>query len=141
MENRIAAIVFGIPAVKGIEFGNGFACCVLRGSRNNDPFTIVDGQVRTVTNNHGGILGGITSGMPLIFRAAVKPTPSIYKEQQSVSLSGMEPAPLVIKGRHDPVIVPRAVVVIESMVAVTLADYLLLGMTSRLDRIKNFYKN
>ncbi|HOP11635.1 MAG TPA: chorismate synthase [Oscillospiraceae bacterium] len=122
MENRISSIVFGIPAVKGIEFGNGFESALLHGSENNDPF-IVDGeQIRTKTNNHGGILGGITSGMPLIFRAAIKPTPSIVLPQQTVSLSTHTEKELQIRGRHDPCIVPRAVPVIEAAAALAVFD-------------------
>lgn len=122
MENRIAQIVFGIPAVRGIEFGTGFAAASMRGSEHNDPFTVCDGHVRTCTNHHGGILGGITSGMPLIFRAAIKPTPSIAKDQQSVSLSAMHEMTLQIGGRHDPCIVPRAVPVMEAAAACAIYD-------------------
>lgn len=122
MEGRIAAIVYGIPAVKGVEFGAGFACAGLRGSENNDGFTIKDGCVRTLTNHAGGILGGITNGMPLLFRAAVKPTPSIARPQQSVSLRRMEAQTLEIKGRHDPCIAPRAVPVVEAAAAVAVMD-------------------
>ena len=122
MENRIAQIVFGIPAVRGIEFGRGFAAAQMRGSEHNDPFTVRDGHVRTLTNDHGGILGGITSGMPLIFRAAIKPTPSIAKAQQSVSLSAKAEMTLEIGGRHDPCIVPRAVPVMEAAAACAICD-------------------
>lgn len=122
MEGRIAQIVYGIPAIKGVEFGAGFGVAALRGSQNNDDYTIADGQVVTRSNNAGGILGGITSGQPLIFRAAVKPTPSIYKEQRSISISRMEEVPLQIKGRHDPCIVPRAVPVIEAAAAIAIYD-------------------
>ena len=125
VENRISSIIFGIPAVKGIEFGNGFECATLRGSQNNDPFEISNGGIRTKTNNCGGILGGMTSGMPLIFRAALKPTPSIFKEQQSVDMVNMTPANLVIKGRHDPCIVLRAVPVFEAAAAIAICDMLL----------------
>ncbi len=125
MENRIASVVFGIPAVKGIEFGSGFHGASLRGSVNNDGFYTDGETVRTYTNNHGGILGGITSGMPILFRAAVKPTPSIAKEQDSVSLSGNKNVKLSIHGRHDPCIVPRAVPVIEAAAAVAIYDTLL----------------
>lgn len=125
MENRIAGIVFGIPAVKGIEFGNGFGSTVLRGSENNDSFIMDTDSIRTKTNNHGGILGGITSGMPVIFRVAVKPTPSIAKEQLSVSLAGKSNVKLTIKGRHDPCIVPRAVPCIEAAAAIAIYDALL----------------
>ena len=123
MENRIAQIVFGIPAIRGLEFGTGFEAAKLRGSVHNDPYyTHVTGEVRTKTNHHGGILGGITSGMPLIFRAAVKPTPSIALEQSSVSLSAGEDKKLVIHGRHDPCIVPRAVPVMEAAAAAAIYD-------------------
>ena len=125
MENRIAAVIFGIPAVKGIEFGNGFAAASIRGSQNNDAFYIDDGTVKTKTNNHGGILGGISSGMPIIFRVAFKPTPSISKGQQSVSLSRQKEAPLTVTGRHDPCIVPRAVPCVEAAAAVAIYDALL----------------
>lgn len=122
MEGRISAMVFSIPAVKGIEFGLGFGSALLRGSENNDPFTTDGNAIRTVTNNCGGILGGMTDGMPLVFRAAMKPTPSIGKEQDSVRLSTMENEKLVIKGRHDPCVVPRAVPVFEAALALVLFD-------------------
>ena len=125
MESRIAQIVYGIPAVKGLDFGSGFSGSYLRGSQNNDPYVIDNGTIKTVTNNAGGILGGITNGMPLVFSVAIKPTPSIAKEQQSVSLSAMEQTPLVIQGRHDPCIVPRAVPVIEAAAAIAIFDALL----------------
>ena len=125
MDSRIAAIVFGIPAIKGIEFGNGFGCASLFGSQNNDSFYMDGDIVKTKTNNHGGILGGITSGMPLVFRAAVKPTPSIALVQQSISLSKKENTQLQIKGRHDPCIVPRAVPCVEAAAAIAVYDALL----------------
>lgn len=125
MESRIAQIIYGIPAVKGLEFGSGFAGSYMRGSENNDAFVIIDGNVRTVTNNAGGILGGITTGMPLIFQVAIKPTPSIAKEQDTVSLSRMENVKLQVAGRHDPCIVPRAVPVIEAAAAVAVYDAIL----------------
>lgn len=125
VENRIASIVFGIPAVKGLEFGLGFGLSAMRGSLSNDPFMISNGEVRTATNNCGGILGGITNGMPLIFRAAIKPTPSIAMEQRSVSLSRKEEQALIVKGRHDPCIVPRAVPVIEAAAAIAVMDMIL----------------
>ena len=125
MENRIARLVFAIPAVKGVEFGAGFGVADLRGSENNDPFTMESGAVRTKTNHAGGILGGITTGMPLLFRAAVKPTPSIGREQDSVSLSRGENVKLTIQGRHDPCIVPRAVPCVEAAAAIAIYDALL----------------
>ena len=125
VESRIAQIVYGIPAVKGVEFGSGFGVAALTGKENNDAFTVEDGQICTVTNNCGGILGGITNGMPLIFRAAIKPTPSIATEQKSISLSRMENASLVVRGRHDPCIVPRAVPVIEAAAAIAIFDMIL----------------
>lgn len=125
MENRISSSVFAVPAVKGIEFGNGFDCTKLYGSENNDEFTTDGENITTVTNNHGGILGGITSGMPLYFKVAIKPTPSIAKEQNSVSLSEKRNTKLVIKGRHDPCIVPRAVPCIEAVTALAIYDSLL----------------
>lgn len=125
VEGRIAQIVYGIPAVKGVEFGSGFASAKLRGSENNDAFRIQDGKVVTVTNHCGGILGGITNGMPLVFRAGIKPTPSISQPQQSISLSRMEPQELTVHGRHDPCIVPRAVPVVEAAAAIALFDLLL----------------
>ena len=121
VESRIAQIVYGIPAVKGLEFGN----IQLVGSENNDPFTMENGCVRTVTNHCGGILGGITNGMPVIFRVAIKPTPSIAKPQQAVDLKTGEVTTLEIKGRHDPCIVPRAVPVVEAAAAIAIYDLIL----------------
>jgi len=126
MENRIAQVVFGIPAVKGVEFGAGFAAAGLRGSENNDPYYYdASGAVRTKTNNAGGILGGITTGEPIVFRAAFKPTPSIGIEQDSVDLVSGENVKLSVKGRHDPCIVPRAVPVVEAAAACAVYDALL----------------
>ena len=125
MESRIAQIVYGVPAVKAVEFGVGVFAANMRGSENNDDYVIENGTVRTLTNHCGGILGGITNGMPLIFRAVIKPTPSISKPQQSISLSGMENTTLEIKGRHDPCIVPRAVPVIEAAAAIAIYDAVL----------------
>lgn len=125
MENRVARLVFAVPAVKGIEFGAGFQAAALRGSQNNDPFYWDGDQVKTRTNHAGGILGGITNGMPLLFRAAVKPTPSIGKAQESVSLSRKENTTLEIHGRHDPCIVPRAVPCLEAAAAISIYDALL----------------
>ncbi len=125
MENRISQAVFGIPAVKGIEFGAGFEVCEMYGNENNDAYCLQDGVIRTETNNHGGILGGMTTGMPLIFRAAFKPTPSIYMPQKSVNLSEMKEETLVIKGRHDPCILLRAVPCVEAAAAAAIYDALL----------------
>lgn len=125
VENKISAAVFGIPAVKGIEFGSGFEGSKLKGSENNDAFYSDNGQIKTKTNNHGGILGGITSGMPVIFRCAFKPTPSIAKEQQTVNLETGENESLSVGGRHDPCIVQRAVPCIEAAAAVAIADFIL----------------
>ena len=122
MENRIASAVFGIPAVKGVEFGAGFAAARLRGSEHNDAFRVQDGRIVTETNRCGGILGGISTGMPVVFRAAFKPTPSISRQQDSVSLSRMENTTLVIHGRHDPCIVPRAVPCVEAAAAIAVLD-------------------
>lgn len=122
LESALAPIFFGIPAVKGVEFGAGFDAARLRGSVNNDPFRYVDGQVKTVTNNHGGILGGITTGMPLIARLAFKPTPSIAMEQDSVDLDRHENTKLIIKGRHDPCVVVRAVPIVEAALALGILD-------------------
>ncbi len=124
IENRISGAMFGIPAVKGIEFGNGFACAALRGSQNNDAFFTDGKEIRTRTNNCGGILGGMSNGMPLVFRVAMKPTPSIYKEQDSVDMLSMQNVKLTIKGRHDPCIVVRAVPAIEAAAAIALYDLL-----------------
>ncbi len=125
IENKISSIIFGIPAVKGIEFGSGFEGSRLRGSENNDEFISVNGSIQTKTNNHGGILGGISSGMPIIFRCAFKPTPSIAKEQQTVNLGTGEAEALVIGGRHDPCIVQRAVPCVEAAAAVAITDLIL----------------
>ncbi len=125
MENRIAAIIFGIPAVKGLEFGAGFTAARMSGSENNDAYEFRNGAVTAKTNNAGGILGGITNGMPLTFRAAFKPTPSIAKAQNSVNLETNENTVLEITGRHDPCIVPRAVPVVEAAAAIAVYDALL----------------
>lgn len=125
VENMLAKNIFGIPAVKGIEFGNGFGAAGLFGSENNDDFCIENGEIKTVTNNSGGINGGITNGMPIIFRAAFKPTPSIYKEQNSVSIKDKTEKKLKIEGRHDPCIVPRAVPVVEAVTAFTILDMIM----------------
>ncbi len=125
VENRLAAALFGIPAVKGVEFGAGFAAARMRGSENNDPFEMRDGRVVTSSNSAGGILGGITTGMPVVVRLAVKPTPSISKVQHTVSLSAGENAELSVRGRHDPCVAHRAVPVAEAVTALVLLDLLL----------------
>ena len=125
LENMIAQAVFAVPAVKGIEFGAGFAAAEMRGSENNDPFIIEDGGIKTAKNDHGGILGGISSGMPLVFRAAIKPTPSIAKPQRSVDMDRLEEVELKIRGRHDPCIVLRAVPCIEAAAAAAIYDLIL----------------
>ena len=125
MESKLAQILYGIPAVKGVEFGAGFAVAKLRGSQSNDAFRIEGGRVVTASNRCGGILGGITNGMPLLFQVAIKPTPSISRPQDSVSLSAMENRTLEVKGRHDPCIVPRAVPVVEAAAAIALCDLLI----------------
>ncbi len=133
IEGRICQSVFAVPAVKGIEFGAGFGVSRMRGSENNDPFAVQEQasvqsaacQVTTTTNHHGGILGGLASGMPILFRVAMKPTPSIARVQRSVDLAAMTPAQLQVKGRHDPCIVPRAVPCIEAAAAVAVMDLLL----------------
>jgi chorismate synthase len=125
VESSLASLLFAIPACKGVEFGAGFRVAELYGSENNDPFYYDGPTVKTRTNNAGGILGGITTGMPLVFRAAFKPTPSIAREQQSVNLSTGKNAALEVHGRHDPCIVPRAAVAVESAAAVSLLDLLL----------------
>ncbi len=123
LENHLAKALFAIPAVKGVEFGDGFAVARNTGSQNNDSFTVDEsGKVQTVTNHAGGILGGISNGMPLVLRVAIKPTPSIAIEQQTVSLSQRKVVPLKITGRHDPCIVPRAVPVVIAATALTILD-------------------
>ena len=123
LEGDLAKALFAIPAVKGVEFGSGFQAARKKGSENNDQFTIRDGKIVTTTNNAGGILGGISNGMPIVIRVAVKPTASIAQSQQTVNISKMESAVVTVTGRHDACIAPRAVVVVESMMAVTLCDF------------------
>jgi len=139
LDANLAKAILSIGAVKGFEIGDGFAAARACGSENNDAFRMrADGGVEKVTNHSGGVLGGISDGSNLVFRAAFKPTPSIAKAQETVNKNG-EDIELVIRGRHDPVVVPRAVVVVEAMAAVTLMDTLLLSMSSRMDRICNFF--
>ncbi len=125
LDADLAKALFAVPAVKGVEFGAGFRAAELMGSENNDAFLLKGGKVVTATDNAGGILGGLSSGMPIMIRVAIKPTPSIAKEQKTVNLSSMEEAALSVKGRHDPCVVPKAVPAIEAAVAITLADHLI----------------
>ena len=124
VEGKLASALFGIPAVKGVEFGSGFAAAEMRGSAHNDPFTYKDGKVVTTTNNSGGIQGGITNGMPILFRIAMKPTPSIAMEQKTVDLAAHEDTTLVIGGRHDPCVAARAVPAVEAAAALCILDLL-----------------
>lgn len=125
MESSIASLLFSIPAIKAVEFGDGFALAAMRGSAANDPIIVNGRELQTSSNHNGGILGGITNGMPLVVRAAVKPTPSIAQEQNTVNSDTMEPAKLQIKGRHDPCIVPRALPAAEAAVALCVLDAIL----------------
>jgi chorismate synthase len=125
LEGDIAKALFAVPAVKGVEFGAGFAAAKMKGSENNDAFYIKRGKVVTETNNSGGILGGISNGMPIVVRVAVKPTPSVSRKQRTVNIGKMENVELEIKGRHDVCIVPRAVPVVSAMMAITLCDHAL----------------
>lgn len=139
LDANLAKAIFSIGAVKGFEIGSGFQAATLSGSQNNDCFLYDDkGKFTKETNHAGGILGGISDGSPIVFRAAVKPTPSIGSPQQTVNKSE-ENISIRVKGRHDPIIVPRAVVVVESMAALTIVDMLFLSMTSKLDSIKGFW--
>ncbi len=123
LESDISRALFAIPAVKGVEFGSGFRAARLKGSEHNDPYAIKDGKVVTLTNNAGGILGGLSNGMPLLLRVAFKPASSIAKTQRTVDIESMSDSEIVVPGRHDPCVVPRAVPVVEAMVAVVLADH------------------
>jgi chorismate synthase len=125
LDADLAKALFAVPAVKGVEFGAGFRAAELRGSENNDAFLLKNGKVATSTEYAGGVLGGLSSGMPIMIRVAIKPTPSIAKEQKTVNLSSMKNAALNVKGRHDPCVVPKAVPAIEATVAITLADHLI----------------
>ncbi len=125
VESVLSHILFSVPAIKGVEFGRGFGFAQLKGSEANDPFVMREGRVETKTNNNGGINGGITNGMPLVFSCAVKPTPSIFKQQSTVDFESNTEAQLQLQGRHDPAIVHRARVVVDSVTAIALADMLL----------------
>ena len=139
LDANLAKAIVSIGAVKGFEIGDGFVAAEATGLTNNDSFVMENGQVKKATNHSGGTLGGMSDGSPLIFRAAIKPTPSIASTQQTVNKSGEE-IDINIKGRHDPIIVPRAVVVVEAMAAITIVDLLFANMTAKLDRIIDFYK-
>ena len=123
LEGDMAKAIFAIPAVKGVEFGAGFEAARKKGSENNDPFAIKKGKIITLSDNAGGILGGISDGMPIVLRAAVKPPPSISRTQQTIDLKRLKNTKMEIRGRHDACIVPRAVPIVESMMAVTLCDF------------------
>ncbi len=139
LDAALSSAIFSIGAVKGVEIGAGFMVADKSGSENNDEFYISDdGKVAKKTNSAGGILGGMSDGDDIVIRAAFKPTPSIYREQQTIN-KDKEEVQIKIQGRHDPVIMPRAVVVVESMVAITLVDRLFVGMTSKIDKIRDFY--
>ena len=139
LDAALAGAVMSIGAVKAVEIGDGTAAALARGSESNDPFRMEDGSVKKASNHAGGILGGISDGSRILLRAHIKPTPSIFSEQQTVNRNG-EDISIRIRGRHDPVIVPRAVVVVEAMTALVLADALLSNMTARLDGIRDFYR-
>lgn len=140
LDASLSKAIMSIGAVKGFEIGDGFGVATASGSTNNDAFYCdEDGSVKKRTNHSGGILGGMSDGSEVILRAAIKPTPSIFKTQQTVTSTG-EAIDINIKGRHDPIIVPRAVVVVESMVALTVIDLMFSNMTARLDKVKEFYK-
>lgn len=139
LDANLAKAILSIGAVKGFEIGDGFAAASSNGSVNNDAYCWQDGRFIKKTNHSGGVLGGISDGSPLVFRAAVKPTPSIAKIQSTAGKDGEE-IELSVKGRHDPMIVPRAVVVVESMAAVTVADGLLRNMSASIDSVKKIYE-
>lgn len=141
LDANLAKAMLSIGAVKGFEIGDGFDAAKSNGSTNNDPFTLdADGNVIKETNHSGGVLGGMSDGSQLEFRVAVKPTPSISQKQSTVDASGNK-TEIEIHGRHDPVIVPRAVVVVEAMAAITIADALLLNMSAKMDSVEEYYKN
>ena len=139
LDANLAKAVMSIGAIKGIEIGDGFNVATSTGSTDNDGFVNENGTIKKTSNHAGGILGGMSDGSEIILRAAVKPTPSIAQTQKTVDKAGNN-IDINIKGRHDPIIVPRAVVVVESMVAITLVDLLFANMTSRIDKIVDFYK-
>lgn len=139
LDANLAKAIMSIGAVKGFEIGDGFRCATKKGSQNNDPFHIENGNIMKLSNHAGGILGGISDGSEIVLRAAIKATPSIMRTQQTIN-KYKENIDVSIKGRHDPVIVPRAVVVVEAMTAITVLDMMLSNMTSKLSGIKEFYK-
>ena len=139
LDANLAKSIMSIGAVKGFEIGAGFEVAKSNGYDNNDSFVMENGNVSKKTNNAGGILGGISDGSQIVLRAAIKPTPSIFKEQETVNKVG-EDIKVQIKGRHDPIIVPRAVVVVEAMTAITVLDMLLMSMTSTVSGIKKFFE-
>lgn len=139
LDASLAKAVFSIGAVKGFEIGSGFGAASMKGSENNDPFTMKNGRVSKETNHAGGILGGMSDGSPIVFRAAIKPTPSIAHPQHTVKKDGT-PIEISIQGRHDPIIVPRAVVVVESMAALTILDLLMINMSARMEYLKKIYQ-
>lgn len=138
LDANLAKAMLSIGAVKGFEIGDGFKAADTKGSINNDSFHTKDGRITKDTNHAGGVLGGMSDGSKIIFRTAVKPTPSISQPQSTVTKDG-ENTEMIIKGRHDPVIVPRAVVVVESMAAITILDLLFTNMSARMDKLKSFY--
>lgn len=136
LESKISSVVFAIPAVKGVEFGAGFALADMTGSTANDPFAVRDGKVVTLTNNAGGINGGITNGMPVTFRAVFRPTPSIALPQKTVNLADMTETEITVKGRHDATVVPRAVAAVEAAAALALLDEVLLDESEKQNQPK-----
>ena len=138
LDADLAKAIMSIGTIKGVEIGDGFGVVEATGAENNDEFYSENGEVRKRTNNSGGILGGISDGSDIILTAAFKPTPSIYKAQNTVN-SKNENISLEIKGRHDPIIAPRAVVVVETMAAIVLADALIMNCGSRVDNLKKIY--
>lgn len=140
LDANLAKAVFSIGAVKGFEIGDGFLASFAKGSENNDPFFYDEkGNVCKKTNHAGGILGGMSDGSPIVFRAAIKPTPSIFQKQETINRKG-ENIEIEIQGRHDPIIVPRAVVVVEAMAALTIVDLLFSNMSAKLDSVVDFYQ-
>ncbi len=127
LESDISKAIYSIPSVKGVEFGSGFAGSELYGSQNNDPYISKGGKITTKTNNSGGILGGLSNGMPIVMRVAFKPASSISKKQTTVDIKTKKPATLQVQGRHDPCVVPRAPPVVDSLVSLVLADHALFG--------------